>query len=176
MDLWPVILSSSLVSGVVSAAIGGWISLRSKKNEYEHQYFKLILDRRISAYEEVERLIAAIKVAVVDKDRRPYHLMFSREDDRASVYKTLHGTMSNALWLTDDLFELTRRLNMLVYTGTSNGESLIEFGKINYQQISELRTAMERLHFRDMLKLHDIAGFLNAKKPADTYEPLPPSA
>jgi hypothetical protein len=77
----------------------------------------MILERRLAAYEEVERLIAAIKVAVIDDDQKPYHLLFSKDSDQLGVYQQLHGTMSNALWLSDELFELTRQLNFLVYSG-----------------------------------------------------------
>jgi hypothetical protein len=153
--------------------MGGWFSLRSKNKEYEQHYFRNILERRMAAYEEVGRLIANIKVAVIDVDQRPYHLMFSCDEDQANVYQALLGTMSNTLWLTDDLFDLTRQLNIMVFSGTSNGDGLIEFGKKHYQQIAELRTQLERLHYRDMMNLHDIQLFLKHKKPHDFYEPLP---
>jgi hypothetical protein len=176
MDLWVVVLSSTVVSGVISAIISGWVSLRSKKSEYAHQYYKLVLERRIGAYEEVERLIAAIKVAVVDKDQRPYHFLFSKEGGHSDVYKMLHGTMANSLWLTDDLFELTRKLNMLVFSETRGESSLVEFGKTNYIAIGQLRTQLERLLFRDMLTLHDVRAFLKSKNPTNSYAELPPSA
>ena len=173
MDIWTVVLSSTVVSGVVSALVGGWFTLRSKRNEYANAYYKMILERRLAAYEEVERLIASIKVAVVDNDQKPYHMLFSRDDDHMNLYKTLLGTMSNTLWLSDDIFELTRQLNLLVYKGTPGDSGLIEFGKKNYTEIAELRTKLERAHARDMLQLHDVHAFLKAKKPADGYAPLP---
>jgi hypothetical protein len=173
MDIWAIVLSSTVVSGIVSALVGGWFSLRSKQNEYTNVYYKMILERRLASYEEVEHLIAAIKIAVIDDDQKPYHFLFSQDDDHVNVYKTLVGTMSNALWLTDDLFELTRQLNLLVYTGTPGESGFIEFGKKNYTAIAELRTKLERLHARDMLLLHDVPAFLKSKKPADGYVTLP---
>ncbi len=83
------------------------------------------------------------------------------------------AVMSSALWLSDDLFDLTRELNLLLY-GHKNGDGgLIEFGKKNYVAIGELRTRIERLHARDMLTLHKIPTFLKRKKPRDTYTSLP---
>lgn len=111
MDIWTVVLSSSVVSGIVSALVGGWFNLRSKRDEYGNLYYEMILERRLAAYEEVERLIGAIKVAVIDDGQKPYHMLFSKDDGHVDVYQQLHGAIPNALWLTDELFELTRQLN-----------------------------------------------------------------
>jgi len=172
MDIWTVVLSSSVVSCLFSVLIGGWFKLRTQHNEYANAYYKMVLERRLAAYEEVEKLIGTIKVAVVDDDQRPYHMLFSQDD--LNVYRQLHGTMSNSLWLTDDLFELTRQLNLLVYSRATEKVSLIEFGKKNYTAVAELRTKFEKMHARDMLTLHDVPAFLAAKKPTNSYSPLPP--
>lgn len=174
MDTLTLVLSSTLISGLVSALVSGWFNLQSKKNEYANAYYKLILDRRLDAYEEVEKLIGSIKVAVVDAENRPYHLLFSKDDDHTNVYQVLAGTMSKALWLSDDLFELTRQLNLLVYGRAKDEVGLIEFGKLNYKTVSDLRTNMEKIHLRDMLTLHDAPGFLKSKRPAESFGELSP--
>ncbi|NTU49955.1 MAG: hypothetical protein HGA87_03545 [Desulfobulbaceae bacterium] len=173
MDILTVVLSSSVVSAIVSALVGGLFSLRTKQNEYANAYYKMILERRLAAYEEVERLIVAIKVAVIDDDKKPYHFLFSKDDDQLGVYQQLHGTMSYSLWLSDELFELTRQLNFLVYSGTPKDDGLVEFAKKNYTAVAELRTKLETVHTRDMLALHDVPSFLKAKKPKDGYVSVP---
>lgn len=174
-ELLIAVLSSSVISGVLGAAIAGWFNLRSKQNEYVTAYYKLVLERRIKAYEELERLIVQIKIAVVGSDGEPYHMMFSSGDDSAAVYRLLFNVMSNALWISDDLFEKTRELNLLVYSHSTSksGEGLLDFAKQNYEHIAELRTQLERLHARDMLSLYDVPGFLRSKKPEDSFTSLP---
>jgi hypothetical protein len=174
MDILTIAVSSTVISALVSSLIAGWFNLRSKNDEYANAYYKMILERRIAAYEEVEQLIVAIKVSVVDIDERPYHWAFSGENEFSTVYKLLHGMMSNALWLTDELFELTRQLNFLVYEANGPEQGLVEFGKKNYKTVAELRTKLERTLANDMLVLHDIRAFLKRKKPTDTYISLPP--
>jgi hypothetical protein len=171
-QLWLAVLSSSVVSGVLGALIAGWFNLRSKRTEYANTYYKMVLEKRIKAYEAVERIISQIKIAVVDKDNRPYHILFSNDDDHAGVYKALMDGIPDALWLTDDLFEATRELNLLVYSLAPEGSSLIEFGKVHYHEIAELRTKMEKLHIRDMTSLHEVPEFLRKKRPSDTYTPV----
>lgn len=174
MEILAVILSSALISGLVSALINGWFGLRSKQNDYANAYYKLILDRRLDAYEKVETLIRSIKTAVVDDDdRRPYHRLFSDDTNHTHVYEQLDGPMSRALWLSDDMFDATRQLNLLVYGSAIESLGLIEFGKVNYTAIADLRVEMERLLCRDMLRLHDAPAFLKSKVPANSYGALP---
>jgi hypothetical protein len=163
------VLSSSLIAGVFGALIGGWFTLRGKRNDYANEYFKLVLARRMQAYEEVERLINMLKTAVLDRDGRPYHMLFSKDDDKQGVYDLLFAVMSKALWLSDELFELTREFNVLFYSHGDTNAGLIEFGKEHYKQVAELRTRMEKVHLRDMLVLHEVPLFLKSKKPTDSY-------
>lgn len=50
----------------MSAIVAGWFSLRSKRNEYENAYYKMVLDKRIAAYTEVDKFISGASVASVD--------------------------------------------------------------------------------------------------------------
>jgi hypothetical protein len=172
-ELWLAVLSSSLISGVLGAFIAGWFNLRVKGNEYANAYYRIVLDRRLAAYEGIERLISAIKIAVVDKDKRPYHFLLSKDDDHVAVYKLLFEVMSQSLWLSDDLFQKTRELNLLVYTAPQGTSGLVEFGKKNYLAIGEIRTQIEKMHARDMLTLHKVPLFLKRKRHTDTYSALP---
>jgi hypothetical protein len=171
-QFWLAVLSSSLVSGVLGALIGGWFTLRGKRNDYANEYYKLVVSRRLAACEQIERLIVMLKMAVLDADKRPYHLMFSKDDDVEAVYKLLFGVMSNALWISDELFESTRELNLTVLRHGSSNSGLVEFGKANYARFAELRTKIEKAHLRDMLSLHDVPRFLKNKKPNDSYRAL----
>ena len=164
------ILSSSLIGVVVGALITGAFSLRAKRAEYVNAYYSLVLERRVKAYEAVERLVTMLKMAVVDADERPYHFAFSGHDE-LELYGQFLEITSQALWLSDDLFAKTRDLNLLVY---ERGDvKLLEFAKQNYEKIAELRTEIEALHGRDMLVLHDVSHFLKSKRHVDTYSPLP---
>jgi hypothetical protein len=172
-ELWVAVLSSSVITGILGAIFNGWFSLRSKQNDYANTYYKLVLDRRLVAYENVEQLILGIKTAVVDNDQRPYHFVFSMGDDQVTIYKSLFAVMSGALWISDELFEQTRELNLLIYSKAKDGADMIQFGKDNYTKIAELRTQIEKLHARDMLTLHKVPSFLRSKQPADSYVQLP---
>ena len=168
-ELWIAILSSSVISGATVAFIAGLFNLRSKNNDYANTYYKMILERRLKAYEAVEILISHIKTAVVDKDNRPYHLLFSKDDDHLRVYKAITGGMPDALWLSDELFDATRELNLMIYQFAPDGTGLIEFGKTHYREIAELRTKIEKIRIQDITTLHQVPKFLRKKRPSDSY-------
>lgn len=152
--------------------IAGWFSRQVKRDEYANDYYKIVLSRRLAAYEEVEQLLIMLKATVADLGGQPYHILFSKDDDAEAVYKLLFAVMSNALWVTDDLYDLVRNLNLMVYNSGVGKAGLIEFGKKNYKAIAELRSQIEGAHSRDMLVLHDVPRFLKGKRSRNDYTSL----
>jgi len=163
-QLWLAILSSSLISGVLGALIAGAYTLRGKRNEYINDYYKTVIQRRLAAYEQLERLIVALKTSVLDTDNRPYHQLFSKDDDWESVHILLFQVMSQGLWISDEAFEKTRNLNYLAFRLEPGDSGVIEFGKQNYEAIATLRSDLENILAADMLELHDVKRFLKRKK------------
>jgi len=45
-----------VISAIIGAIITGLYSLRSRQNEYVNDYYKKVIQRRISAYEQLEYL------------------------------------------------------------------------------------------------------------------------
>ena len=158
------VLSSSLLGGVFGAFITGKFNLRVKDREYENEYFKLVLAKRITAYESVQKLVTGFKTAVVDKDKQPYHLLLSHEDGPQEAHKLLFEISSQALWLTDDLFLRTRDISRLLFGASGHEDGSIAFAIKNYRKFALLREEIERLHTRDMLLLHEVRKFLRKKK------------
>lgn len=168
------VLSSSLLTGFIGAAATGYFVLRSKQAEYINDFYKTVLARRLRAYEDIERLIMNFKMAVADEDMELYHLVFSgSEDDPAGLYGLLTKILSQSLWLSDEMFDLTRDLNLFLFEQRPAGaSSWIPFGKRHYKHFGELRTKLERVHAIDMLHLHKVPKFLKSKKPSNAATPL----
>jgi hypothetical protein len=173
----PNLVVSILSAATVAAIISGLFLLYSKRLEFANIYFKLVIDKRLEAYVEVEHLISQIKVAVHDdSDYRLYHLLFSKDDDYIAIYQLLMSVMSKSMWLSDALFDKTRELNLLIFREGKRAPSagLIQFGKSNYLAIGKLRTEIERIFAKDLSKLHNVPAFLRRKRPKDSYAPLSP--
>ncbi|MBA4285722.1 MAG: hypothetical protein C0434_09355 [Xanthomonadaceae bacterium] len=158
------ILSSSVLGGAIGAFIAGRFNLSVKDREYENEYYKLVLAKRIAAYESIQKLVTGLKTAVLDEDKQPYHLLLSREDGLPEAHKLLYEISSQALWLSDDLFLQTRDLGRLLFGATDREGGAVVFAKKHYQKFATFREEIERVHIRDMLSLHKIRKFLKAKK------------
>lgn len=163
-QLWLAIISSSVISGILGALIAGAYTLRGKRNEYVNDFYKNVIERRLAAYEQLERLIVALKIAVLDGENRPYHLLFSKDDDWESVHEMLLYVMSQSLWISEEAFVKARDLNYLAFQLKPGDGGVIEFGKQNYDAIAALRSDLEKILAADMLELYDVKNFLKHKK------------
>jgi hypothetical protein len=149
---------------VLGALIAGVYNLRAKRNEYVNEYYKIVIQRRIAAYEQLENLIIAFKASVVDRDNKPYHVPFSGENDKVAALIQLGSAMSQGLWLSDEAFKKTTELNYILFRLPTVERDVINFGKEHYQAIAELREALERILAADMLDMHKVGRFLRRKK------------
>jgi hypothetical protein len=166
---WATIITSWLGSGALSALVAGMYNLRAKRNEYVNDYYKIVIRKRIAAYQQLENTIVLLKTSVADPtDDRLYHLPFSSEKDEdwERNIVSLLAVMSQGLWLSGDAFDKLRELNLLLFH-SKKPASVIEFGKNNYQKLATLRTSLERVLATDMLSLHDVKQFLKSKDKPD---------
>jgi hypothetical protein len=163
---WMTIITSWLGSGLIGALVAGIYNLRAKQNEYVNDYYKIVIQRRIAAYEQLEKMtIMPLKTTSADgMSDGLCHLPFSSEepDEWNRNVVSLLFPMSQGLWLSDELWEKLRELNILLFH-FEKPTSVVEFGKKNYQRIAGLRADIERIFAKDMLSLHDVKAFLKSK-------------
>ena len=168
--LFIAVLSSSVVAAIVSALVSGGFALRAKRVEYENEYFKKVIERRLEAYEAVEHLILLFKNSVIgDDEARPYHLIFNREDWLKEYYKHSAFVSASSLWLSDDMFDATQELNRVMFSLPGDASLAQAFGKDNYVRFAEIRSKMERTMMADLSILHDVPSFLKRKPYGSAY-------
>jgi hypothetical protein len=153
----------------ISFVVTGIFGLRAKRAGYRNEYHKMVLEKRMAAYERLEALIVSLKTSIFDeKDKQRYHLLFSRDDDWLSAYQLLMDVNSRALWLSAKAFKKTRDFNYYIYQPKPIGGA-IEFGKKNYEKIAKLRDELEIIVAEDMRNLENVKRFLKQqaeRKPA----------
>ena len=172
-DILPVLLASSLVAAIVGGLIAGWVSLRVTRNQYVNDYYRVVVQKRIAAYEALENLIVMLKNSVVDEsDQSAYHLLFAQEDP-IERFQLLYNVSAQSLWLSDYAAEQLIAFNRLIYQCSDKPEEIIAFGKKHYRSIADMRSNLEKTLAKDFLSLHDVRQFLKSKKPSDSYQSIP---
>src|SRR4051812_3206552 len=115
-DLVKVILTSTLIATVLSAIISTIVSLKLKSLDYQNEYFKKILDKRLDAYKFLETQIALLKSAVLDEDGKPYHQIFAYGEDEFHKFQSnLLAAIAYSMWINDDTADEMENLNELFF-------------------------------------------------------------
>jgi hypothetical protein len=164
--IWQVGLTSAAISAVISGIVLGVFNLLVKRNEYVNDYHKIVIQRRIAVYENLEKLIFLIKSVMVDHDGRPYHVIFSADDPQQAFYTLLIEITAGSLWLGNKAFEILRRLNIRMFDLPSDKAQAIEFGKNHHQEIASIREELENALAEDIRTLYKVKRFLKSKKSA----------
>lgn len=164
LQLLIAVISSSVFSAFLVAVMTGMFGLRNKHNEYVNDYYKLVIHRRVEAYEIFELVIRGYKTTLIDEDNRPYYIVFDEDHNWKNAYGPLTTALSNSIWLGEEILELAKDLNSLLFPLPSMSVGITEFGKQNYIAIAKIRDALEKQLAIDMLNLHQVKKFLVQKK------------
>jgi hypothetical protein len=154
------IISSSFVATVASSLI----NLYLKRLDFKNEYFKLVIQKRLEAYEHIELIIANLKTSALDEaDQKAYHLPFFNTSDWHDFSVNQATSNSYSLWLNATISEKLSELNTLMNQfrfdfDISNQEDLIKGGKKYYDAIATIRVELENLARTDVLTLYDFKG------------------
>lgn len=69
----------ALFGALVGSLLSGYFTLRAKRKEYLNDFYKIVIAKRVDAYERVEELIQSYKTMVVDEHNESYHCPFATE-------------------------------------------------------------------------------------------------
>jgi hypothetical protein len=158
-----LVSGSALFGVLVGALVSGYFTLRAKRNEYLNDFYKIVIAKRVDAYERVEARIQMYKCAVVDERSESYHYAFSSEKQHMNSLICMADAMNRGLWLSDEIFDAIQKINYLQYRIPEDADARIHFGKQHYVEFANMRETLEKLLTRDMLDLHNVRQFLKAK-------------
>jgi hypothetical protein len=161
------VLSSSFLAAAFTSLVSGVFSVYVKGKEYENEYFKEVIRRRLEAYEFIEAQISMLKGSSYDSDGRAYHLIFAYGEDKYYEYQqNLIFAVAKSVWINDRTKDLLIELNR-VFLKIGNDydlkNELLAAGKDYYEQIALLRDRLEKSFSNDLMDLHKIRKFFREK-------------
>lgn len=151
------ILASTVAAAIVTSIVNYFI----KRFDYQAEYNKKILEKRIQALAEVESFVQALKISVLDHDSKPYHLALTRTT--GDVHNLAASASVMAMWISERILEQMRLFNQTVFGIPDEIERKIEFAKVNYVAIAELRHKIEKSLMEEYLGLPNVRAFLKMK-------------
>jgi len=163
-ELIKVILTSSLIAGILSAIVSAIVSIKLKNLDYKNEYYKKILEKRLEAYKFLETQISVLKTSAIDEDGKAYHIIFSYGYDQFREFQqNLFAAMAYSLWINKGTIDQMEKLNEIFFKisrkTSGNPEILIQLGKDNYRPIAKQRQLLEDAVRNDLLNLHNIKKF-----------------
>ncbi len=160
------VLSSSFLTALLTSVASVLIQTYLRKIDYEDEYYKQVIGKRLKVYEFIEKQIALLKSSVLDNDKQMYHTIFAfSEKEYYEFQQNLFASVSNNMWISDETSRRLIKLNRLLLNIGKDFEfdGLKEVGKAHYKEIALLRDEIEKLYRKDMLELHKVRPFLERR-------------
>ena len=170
------IFTAILTSSFLSAGLTAWVNWRIQNNNYKNDFYKKLLDKRIKAYESVERLICSLKQLVHIKESELCNQFCYLGKDHFDRF-IISITAQDSFWLNDDISGKITQFNIFIIQKISYkidktknpDEELIRLGIVNRDKIKEKRLELEDLLYQDLKGLHKIKSFIKNRKPDSQY-------
>lgn len=175
MEIWQIILSSALVSSILSSVATWLIGNHAQNKSFKNDYYKLVINKRMEAYQHIDNQIKAMKITTLDDDAKAFHSMFY--GDPKIIYANQHDLFlakTNGIWLSNAMENALSELNQLLFEInqdiTDDIDNNVALAKEYYSKVADIREKVEQQLRKDMLVLYDVQDFLKEKKNARYVE------
>lgn len=175
METWHIILSSAFVTSILSSVATWLIGNHAQNKSYKNDYYKLVINKRMDAYQYIDSQLKSMKITVLDDDAKPYHSMFG--GDQKFVYANQNDLLlarANGIWISEAMENALTELNQLLFEINSNitndVKNNVAIAKNYYSKLADTREKVENQLRKDMLELYDVKGFLKEKKQSGLVE------
>jgi hypothetical protein len=162
-NLLITILTSSFVGSLVTVVFtkmfDHYTQIKSKHIDFLNSYHKLIIERRVEAYEQLEVFLINFKVAVLDDDKKLYHLLFLDTNEVSRTHEIFLKLVPFSMWFSTEAFDKTREFNFLLNNAASAIDR-VSFAKEKYSYVADLRESLESIIATDLIGLYDVESFL----------------
>ncbi len=175
----------SVVSGAIGATLLTCIfNLWSKNTDYKNDYYRKVIDKRLKAYESLEKIagvfestrcdFATDKITLAEVETE-CHSCFTNRFFVARTIKKIGEINDQSLWISSKIHNKINEINDLLLSCSeeaidfnlqeSNDSELeiIRFGVDNFSKINKMHIELRRLIANAMMILYDVKGFLKER-------------
>lgn len=154
-----IILSSAIVSVIISGLTTYFI----EKRKYSQEYWKITIDKRLEAYEEIEKLLIFFQTTHLVNDN-PCHLAFLNIDKFDDLQEQLGIISWKRSWISSKLYKKIIKLNrVLIEFDSLETNDISNFGVKNYSKIADIRDVIIKIIAEDYLNMPKVKSFFKSK-------------
>lgn len=163
----------SLITLLLSAIISYLITRHQKQLEYSFDYRKYILEKRKTAYTNVERVINLLTSSTIETVTFTWIRSFAEGPDDLNPFYHYNikiiDCLENGYWLSDEILNQIKELHNIMIKMIE--DSTPEMGELTYPmtaekfepQIKGLVKPLTEIYFKDICELDNIKKFKRKK-------------
>jgi hypothetical protein len=172
------IITLVLTSSAISAGLTAFVNWIIQKRNYQNDYFKKLLDKRIDAYEEVEDLASRMtNIVRLGNGKTCNFFCFAGYKHFTEFLISVRVPIKKSFWLSDNISSMLTELNIFLLNEIENkidengdkDEQLIELGALNIEKFRTMRKNIQAELYKDLKDLHNIEKFVRELKDEHTY-------
>lgn len=159
MSTW-LISALSIVGGALLTLI---TTLIVNRVSYRNEYYKIIIEKRIQAYKNVEHLLNNIKRTGLQTISQA--ILNNNLDLLKPLKEEIDLAQSESIWLSRKMKNALQKMELLLFSFEMECYKKVELGKgwDLQKTIYENTITIEQIHKRDMLSMHNVRSFLKDK-------------
>lgn len=169
------IVSSSVLAAILTS-LANWLIHRSN---YKNDYYKKILDRRLEAYENLNKVVGKLSIHTQLENSVIPSICFN-EDFFNDYMVSLALTIDSSYWLNSETSIKMTELNVYLLNNISNkiDDTLsVKHSEVIYHQlgnqhrekIREFKKDLQRLMNKDLTRLHVVKEFFKPDNDKTTF-------
>jgi hypothetical protein len=162
-------LASAAIAAVVSAVVAGFVSVYIKQKEYENEYFKKVIEKRLKAIESMEDATAPLRLHRLTKKSDGteiiFHLFFTLSDGPEAFRALIAAASKYTIWHSTPTAKafgvFTRQVTHIRHQcSTLNEAECQELAATEFKAVNETMSKLTNSISQDMLRLHKVEEFL----------------
>lgn len=177
-DYLTLIVGIIAFAGVVLSSITLW---KVQQKTFKDEYYKKIIDRRLYAYDQLEKIINLITPRNETLDRKDfYHVVFRNLDSFKNFYFKFMQLGSIRHWYSVELYlyyyDLNKKFNDILSRIEAYPHDTIKIGIEYFDEFNKYGLKLRYFLIQDLNELHNVKDFLKnlseISKDAMNYEKI----
>ncbi|WP_034043985.1 hypothetical protein [Wocania ichthyoenteri] len=165
------IILAILTSSVFSAILTSFFNWKLHNSNYKKDYYKKLLDKRLNAYEDLNRFINILS-NIVYTEKGMIHGLFCGSVGFNHISSELRKTQEKSFWLDDITGHKLTELSVFLFNNVSGKiddslpeevtrEKYYELGIEHYQKIEEFKGTLKFFMNNELKRLYKVEDFFN---------------